>query len=84
MGYAIYLVVTSLKGVSSMKLHRDLKISQKSAWHLAHRIRAAWNGDMADLFDGPAEVDEARRRTSTPTRSCTLAGAPWVSWRWQV
>ena len=56
---AIYLIVTSLKGVSSMKLHRDLKITQKSAWHLAHRIRAAWDGDMADLFDGPAEVDEA-------------------------
>ena len=56
---AIYLIVTSLKGVSSMKLHRDLKITQKSAWHMAHRIRAAWNGDMADLFDGPVEVDEA-------------------------
>ena len=56
---AIYLVVTSLKGVSSMKLHRDLRISQKSAWHLAHRIRTAWTGNIADLFDGPAEVDEA-------------------------
>ena len=56
---AIYLVVTSLKGVSSMKLHRDLKISQKSAWHLAHRIRAAWSSDIGDLFDGPAEVDES-------------------------
>ena len=28
----IYLCLTSLKSVSSMKLHRDLKISQKSAW----------------------------------------------------
>ena len=56
---AIYLVLTSLKGVSSMKLRRDLGITQKSAWHMAHRIRAAWNGDMADLFDGPVEVDEA-------------------------
>ena len=55
----IYLVVTSLKGVSSMKLHRDLKIGQKAAWHLGHRIRMAWNGDIGDLFEGPAEVDEA-------------------------
>ena len=39
---AIYLVATNLKGVSSMKLHRDLGISQKSAWYLAHRIREAW------------------------------------------
>ena len=56
---AIYLVTTSLKGVSSMKLHRDLGITQKSAWHLAHRIRQAWteNGDD-EPFDGPVEVDE--------------------------
>ena len=29
---ATYLLTTSLKGVSSMKLHRDLGITQKSAW----------------------------------------------------
>ena len=33
---AIYLSLTNLKGVSSMKLHRDLGITQKNAWHLAH------------------------------------------------
>ena len=32
---ATYLMHTSIKGVSSMKLHRDLGITQKSAWHLA-------------------------------------------------
>ena len=37
----IYLFVTSLKSVSSMKLHRDFKIVQNSAWHLSHRIRAS-------------------------------------------
>lgn len=42
---AIYMVVTNLKGVSSMKLHRDLDITQKSAWHLAHRIRETWVGE---------------------------------------
>lgn len=36
---AIYLMTTSPKRVSTVKLHRDLKISQKSAWFLAHRIR---------------------------------------------
>ena len=39
---AIYLLATNLKGISSMKLHRDLDISQKSAWFLAHRLRQAW------------------------------------------
>ncbi len=55
---AIYLVTTSLKGVSSMKLHRDLGITQKSAWHLAHRIREAWADNGDEPFDGPVEVDE--------------------------
>ena len=40
-----------------MKLHRDLGITQKSAWHLAHRIREAWDV-VADKFAGPVEVDE--------------------------
>jgi len=56
---AIYLCMTSLKGVSSMKLHRDLKITQKSAWHLAMRIREALDDGTAVLpFAGPVEVDE--------------------------
>ena len=40
-----------------MKLHRDLGITQKSAWHVAHRIREAW-GDQQEVFSGPVEVDE--------------------------
>ncbi len=39
---AIYLWSTSLKGVSSMRLHRELDITQKSAWFLAQRLREAW------------------------------------------
>jgi transposase-like protein len=54
---AIYLFNTNIKGVSSMKLHRDLGITQKSAWHLAHRIREAWE-DHAAVYAGPIEVDE--------------------------
>ena len=52
-----YLMNTSLKGVSSMKLHRDLGISQPAAWHMAHRIRKAWESE-GNLFSGPVEVDE--------------------------
>ena len=55
---AIYLLMTNLKGVSSMKLHRDLGISQKSAWHLAHRLREAWRQYEATEYKGPVEVDE--------------------------
>ena len=54
----IYLCLTSLKSVSSMKLHRDLKISQPAAWFMLHRIREAWGGEGEGPFDGPVEVDE--------------------------
>ena len=54
---AAYLLTTNLKGVSSMKLHRDLGITQKSAWHLAHRLREVW-ADADGHFQGPVEVDE--------------------------
>ena len=54
---AIYLVTTSLKGVSSMKLHRDLEITQKTAWHLAHRLRKAFETGNP-IFSGPVEADE--------------------------
>ena len=54
---AIYLLTTGLKGTTSMKLHRDLNITQKSAWHLAHRIRESWERQYAP-FVGPVEADE--------------------------
>ena len=54
---AIYLFTTGIKGVSSMKLHRDLGITQKTAWFMAHRIRRALEDDR-DNFIGPVEVDE--------------------------
>ena len=42
---ALYLYSTLLKGMSSMKLHRDLSITQRSAWHMAHRIREMYDID---------------------------------------
>ena len=74
---AIYLVTTSLKGVSSMKLHRDLEITQKSAWHLAHRLRKAFEANTP-MFAGPVEADEAyfggKRENMPKAKRKTLKG----------
>ena len=53
-----YLLTTSLKNVSSMKLHRELGITQKSAWFMAHRLRKALETKQWE-FSGPVEVDES-------------------------
>ena len=54
---AIYLLTTNIKGVSSTRLRRELGITQKSAWHLAHRIRE--NFQDYEWMEGPIELDEA-------------------------
>ena len=59
-----------------MKLHRDLGITQKSAWFLAHRLRSALSQD-GKLFAGPVEVDETymggKRRNMSNAKRKALA-----------
>lgn len=56
--FAFYLVASHPKGLSSIQLHKVLGITQKSAWHMLHRIRKAY--DVIDEpFEGEVEVDEA-------------------------
>ena len=77
---AIYLATTSLKGVSSMKLHRDLGITQKSAWHLSHRIREAWQHNGEPAFAGPVEADETfvggKKRNMPASKRLAAKGDP--------
>jgi len=54
----LYLCITSLKSVSSLKLARDLGIGQRAAWFMLHRIRQAWADNDGPMFQGPAETDE--------------------------
>ena len=57
----VYLLTTGIKGTASMKLHRDLSVTQKTAWFLAHRIREAWDYQSGggQGFEGPVELDES-------------------------
>lgn len=75
---ATYLLTTGIKGTSSMKLHRDLGITQKSAWHLAHRIRETWADRQAERFSGPVEADETYvgglRKNMHRSRRALLSG----------
>ena len=55
--YAMYLLVTSRKGISSMQLAKEIGITQKSAWFLLQRLREACGHDPT-MLQGVVEVDE--------------------------
>ena len=78
--WAIYLEITNLKGVSSMKLHRDLNVSQKTAWHMLHRIRESFAPALSELFEGGVEVDESyfggREKNKHPHKKANLGRGP--------
>jgi transposase-like protein len=55
--YAMYLLVTARKGISSMQLSKEIGITQKSAWFVLHRLREACGPDLEKLR-GIIEIDE--------------------------
>jgi transposase-like protein len=56
--YAMYLLVTARKGISSMQIAKEIGVQQKSAWFMLHRLREACGTELAKL-QGVVEVDEA-------------------------
>ena len=72
-----YMMSTSLKGVSSMKLHRELGITQKTAWYMEQRIREGFFGDSRNMA-GPVEMDETymggKRRNMSNKQRRKLGG----------
>ena len=56
--YAMYLLVTARKGISSMQLHTEIGITQKSAWFVLQRLREACGGPNLTKLRGIIEIDE--------------------------
>jgi len=55
---AIFLFTSHKRGISSHQLSRDLKISQKSAWFMLHRIRECFKVETEEKLDGVVQIDE--------------------------
>src|SRR6266700_2719028 len=55
--YAMYLLMTARKGISSLQLGKEIGIRQASAWFLLHRLREACGGDLT-MLRGIVEIDE--------------------------
>jgi len=57
--YAMYLVVTARKGISSMQLAKEIGVTQKSAWFMLCRLREACGSDDGrGKLQGVIEIDE--------------------------
>src|SRR5205085_9248597 len=58
---ASWLVTNCKNGVSSWEIHRSIKVTQKTAWFMLHRIRLSLQGEQGGKLGGPngvVEIDE--------------------------
>jgi transposase-like protein len=56
---AYHLLCSSKKGMSAHQLHRMLKVTYRSAWFMAHRIRYTMTQEpLSSKLDGIVEIDE--------------------------
>ncbi|HUB81102.1 MAG TPA: IS1595 family transposase, partial [Bryobacteraceae bacterium] len=56
---ALWMIASNRNGISSWELHRALKVTQKTAWFMLHRIRLAMQDDFSGgSLGGEVEVDE--------------------------
>ena len=55
---ALWLVVNCKNGISSYELARALKVSQRAAWFMGHRLRLAIQSGGFGKISGEVEVDE--------------------------
>ena len=55
---AVWAVANCKNGISSYELARHIGVTQKSAWHMLHRIRLAMQIGSIDKMDGEVEADE--------------------------
>lgn len=61
--FAMYLIATSRKGISSLQLSKELGVTQKTAWFMLQRIREACGNEKDDddsngFLQGIVEADE--------------------------
>jgi transposase-like protein len=54
-----WLITNCKNGISSYEIARDVKVTQKSAWFMLHRIRLAMQDEtLGSKLDGEVEADE--------------------------
>ena len=84
--YAMYLLVTARKGISSMQLAKEIGVTQKTAWFMLGRLREACSApDSIDKLKGTIEIDEAffGGKESLLGEALTRENCPWCGELWE-
>ena len=55
---AIYILTSHKKGIASLQLHKDLHVTQKTAWFMLQRVRKCFEFENNNILNGQVEVDE--------------------------
>jgi transposase-like protein len=55
---AIWMIANDKNGVSSYEIHREIGVTQKTAWFMLHRIRLAMQTGTFQKLSGQVESDE--------------------------
>src|SRR6266550_109178 len=56
---AMWMIVNCKNGVSSWEIHRSVKVTQKTAWFMLHRIRLSLQDECGGKLGGPNGTIEA-------------------------
>jgi len=79
---AFHLMAASKKGISAHQLHRTIKVTYKTAWFMAHRIREAMRVQNPGPIGGEGKVVEADEayhgKRETPIPSAQRKGRPYL------
>jgi len=81
---AFWLIASNRNGISSHELGRALKVTQKTAWFMLHRVREAMAAESYDEpLSGTVEVDEAYiggKWGNKPLKVRRIAGSQKAAW----
>ena len=67
--FALYLLMTARKGISSLQLSKKLDVTQKTVWFMLHRIREACGFDGGNLLNGESAGFEVRIPCRAPSKT---------------
>ncbi len=73
----VYMATTSLKGVSSMKIHRELGVTQKTAWFLKSRAAGGVRRRRPDPVSRGRDGRNLRWREREEQAEGPAHGQPW-------